>query len=133
MTGLFAGTVTCAQAYVGAISKTPEERSSRMATMQAATSIGYVCGPGVGGALLLIGTMVWLPAFVPACTFVVRFRVALQCIVGLHTVHVLARFVLFVGTVYIVHLKVQALIGTPQLNMFDDGCIMRVQMHVFRV
>lgn len=57
-TGIFGGTITCAQAYVGAISHTPEERSSRITTMQAVQSIGYVCAPGIGGALCAVGAMV---------------------------------------------------------------------------
>jgi MFS family permease len=58
LSGLFAGSATCTQAYIGSISKTPEERSSRVAALQAVSSVAYVCGPGLGGALHAIGTMV---------------------------------------------------------------------------
>ena len=59
---MFAGTATCAQAYLGAISRSPEQRSSRVATMNAVSAVGYICGPGIGGALLVVGTMVRIHA-----------------------------------------------------------------------
>lgn len=51
---LSAATIPTAQAYV-ADTSSGEERTSRMASMGAAMSLGFICGPAVGGLLSPLG------------------------------------------------------------------------------
>jgi hypothetical protein len=58
LTGVFASTVSVAQSYVGALSTTLEQRTQRVASLNAVMAVGYVCGPCIGGALHGIAAMV---------------------------------------------------------------------------
>ena len=58
LTGLFASTSAVVMAYVGAISRTAQQRTERISFINAVIAASYIIGPTLGGLLHGISTMV---------------------------------------------------------------------------